>query len=170
MKCYISYDIYTITLISIIHIYPYIERLTLLDQVDTLKNSQKVAETRISFLVNRTQNDEDARSLYNDERKKLEAQIMKLTNLNDEYSHRIQEHIEIQRNHQISLKTKSDEYNSLLLKYEDAVKDLHQRDMDESTLIAHECSSLDTSALALSSSAKPGAPDDIENVRLNEGK
>ena len=147
------------------------ERLSLLDQLDTLKNEKKVSEARLSLLVSKIQQDEDARILYINDIKKLELQINKLSILNDDYIHRIQDNNDIQRNYTTTIKNKTDEYNALLLKYEDTIKELNQRDMDDNIMIAHDCSTLDTSALILTTGtgAKAGAPDDIENVRANEG-
>lgn len=137
------------------------EKVKALEECEQLKEKVTVTESRLSFLLNKVQADEEARVVQAEDRKKLEAQVLTLTSRNEELQHKLSEMGETNRVITQAMRLKQEELNDTSMKYEALLREQEIRDANEDR---GESQYNDTGG------AKPGAPDDIDNVRLNEGR
>jgi hypothetical protein len=129
-------------------------------------------ESRLSFLLNKVQMDEETRLLQVEDRKKLESNLQQMNEKCNELAMKLQDMGESNRVMAQAMRIKQDEYNALSIKHDRLAKDfqVYQEDfhrdqeMNESSLIENPDQQPQTSS-QLSSAA-----DDIDNVRLNEGR
>ena len=136
-------------------------RVKAVEENDQLKEKMTVVESRLSFLLNKVQSDEEARVIQTEDRKKLEAQVQTLTAKCEEFHHKLSETGESNRIITQAMRLKQEELNEVTMKYELLYKETESRDMNEDRGGSGEQDM---------SGAKAGAPDDIDNVRLNEGR
>jgi len=133
------------------------------EENEQLKEKMTVTESRLSFLLNKVQSDEEARVIQAEDRKKLEAQVQTLTAKCEEFHHKLAETGESNRVITQAMRLKQEELNDISMKYEALLRECESRerneDRDDNTGASQELSG-----------ARPGAPDDIDNVRLNEGR
>lgn len=136
------------------------------EEAQQLEEKLRTMESRLSFLLNKVQADEEARLVQVEDRKKLEAQVISLTEKCDEMQHKLSEMGESNRVITQAMRLKQEELNELQVKYESLWKDMEARDAQDGIVQG----GAETGGEADMSGAKPGAPDDIDNVRLNEGR
>lgn len=134
------------------------------EEVDQLAEQAKATESRLSFLLNKVQSDEEAKVVLIEDRKKLEAQVLTLSQKAEELHHKLAETSESNRMITQAMRLKQEELNSLTLKYEALVKE------NENRFNYEEGSSGNGGGAGAMEGARPGGPDDIENVRMNEGR
>jgi myosin protein heavy chain len=132
------------------------------EEVDQLTEQAKATESRLSFLLNKVQSDEEAKVVLIEDRKKLEAQVLTLSQKAEELHHKLAETSESNRMITQAMRLKQEELNSLSLKYEALVKESENKFNYEEGPPAAGTGGVD--------GARPGGPDDIENVRMNEGR
>lgn len=135
------------------------DKVKALEECEQLQEKQTTIESRLAFLLNKVQADEDARIIQLEDRKKLEAQVLSLTEKCDELQHKLNETGESNRIITQAMRMKQEELNDLTTKYEALYRETEVRDSNEERDMDIDMSG-----------AKPGAPDDVENVRLNEGR
>ena len=140
------------------------EKVRVMEEVEQLKDKNKTLDSRLSFLLNKVQVDEEARVVQAEDRKKLENQVIQFTERCEELTHKLQETGESNRVITQAMRLKQTELNEMTKKYEALSKELDFRNANEDSSDAKASGSVDMSA------ARPGAPDDIDNVRLNEGR
>ncbi len=140
------------------------EKVRVMEEVEQLLEKNKTLDSRLSFLLNKVQVDEEARVVQAEDRRKLEAQVLQFTERCEELTHKLQETGESNRVITQAMRLKQTELNEMTKKYEALSKELDFRNANEDSSEANQGSSVDMSA------ARPGAPDDIDNVRLNEGR
>jgi hypothetical protein len=136
-------------------------RMKVSEERDQLDEKLKTMESRISFLLNKVQADEEARILQAEDRKKLESQVLTYNERNEELQRKVTELAESNRLVTHSVRVKQEELSEVKSKYEFVMKELETRDTE----------------LSIYRNDKPevllldeNSPDDIENVRLNEGR
>jgi myosin protein heavy chain len=132
------------------------------EECEQLREKITVTESRLSFLLNKVQADEEARVIQAEDRKKLEAQVLTLTSKCEELQHKLAEMGESNRIITQAMRLKQEELNDVSMKYEALVKENERRDANEDRG--------DSQQFLDMSGARIGAPDDIDNVRLNEGR
>lgn len=137
------------------------EKVRAKEDVEQMVEKVRATESRLSFLLNKVQVDEETRVVLAEDRKKLEAQVMTLSDKAEELHHKLAETSESNRMITQAMRLKQEELNTISIKYEALCKEQELRDANE------ENGPGGSRSLA---GAKPGAPDDIENVRLNEGR
>lgn len=130
-----------------------------LEEVEQLQEKVKTTESRLSFLLNKVQADEETRIIQAEDRKKLEAQVISYSEKCEELQHKLTEMGESNRVITQAMRLKQEELNQLNAKYDHLLKEMHLRDGDK-VEVSNE--NMD--------GAKPGGPDDVDNVRLNEGR
>jgi len=135
------------------------EKVRSVEECEQLLEKQRTIESRLTFLLNKVQTDDEARVVQLEDRRKLEAQLMTLTEKCEELQQKLTETGESNRIITQAMRLKQEELNELSVKYEALYKETESREANdehdgESELVG----------------AKPGGPDDIENVRLNEGR
>ncbi len=138
-----------------------LQKVKVMEERDQLDEKLKTMESRLSFLLNKVQADEENRIVQAEDRKKLEAQVISYTEKCEELQHKLTEMGESNRVITQAMRLKQEEINEVSLKYEHVVRELQARENEfikaNTDQIPHE-------------ETRPGAPDDIENVRLNEGR
>lgn len=97
-----------------------------------------------------------------EDRKKLEAQLLVYSEKNDELQHKMTEMGESNRVITQALRLKQEELNEVSAKYDLLVKETHL--LRDSTKDDGNDFNEDMNG------ARPGGPDDIDNVRMNEGR
>lgn len=137
-------------------------RVKAVEENDQLKEKMTVVESRLSFLLNKVQADEEARVIQSEDRKKLEAQVQTLTAKCEEFHHKLSETGESNRIITQAMRLKQEELNEITMKYELLYKESESRDANEDRGGGGGGEDM--------TGAKAGAPDDIDNVRLNEGR
>ena len=134
-----------------------------LEEIEQLNEKNKAMEARLSFLLNKVQSDEENRVIQAEDRKKLEAQVLTYSEKCEDIQRKL---IEIGESNRIitqALRLKQDEYHELMTKYEHIQSDLRElNDLHNNNNNTDNPDDL--------TGARPGGPDDIENVRLNEGR
>lgn len=139
------------------------EKVKAMEDVAQMIEKVRATESRLSFLLNKVQTDEETRVVLTEDRKKLEAQVMTLSDKAEELHHKLAETSESNRMITQAMRLKQEELNTITIKYEALMKEQETRD-------ANEDPSGGGGGSFNMSGAKPGGPDDIENVRLNEGR
>jgi hypothetical protein len=137
------------------------EKVKAIEECEVYIEKNKTLESRLSFLLNKVQADEEARIIQAEDRKKLEAQVLSFTEKCEELQLKLTETGESNRIITHAMRLKQTELNELQKKYDALSKELELREGNEDPAGG---ASVDMSG------ARPGAPDDIENVRLNEGR
>lgn len=132
-----------------------------LEEVEQLQEKLKTMESRLSFLLNKVQADEEARIIQAEDRKKLEAQVLSFTEKCDELQHKLAEMGESNRIITQAMRLKQEELNEISIKYESLSSEFERREALEGGGAVEEGDM---------SGARPGAADDIDHVRLNEGR
>ena len=133
-----------------------------LEEVEQLQEKLKTMESRLSFLLNKVQADEEARIIQAEDRKKLEAQVLSFTEKCDELQHKLAEMGESNRIITQAMRLKQEELNEISIKYESLSSEFERREALEGGGAVEEGGDM--------SGARPGAADDIDHVRLNEGR
>jgi myosin protein heavy chain len=139
-----------------------LQKVKVMEERDQLDEKLKTMESRLSFLLNKVQADEENRIVQAEDRKKLEAQVISYTEKCEELQHKLTEMGESNRVITQAMRLKQEEVNEITMKYEHVVRELQVKENEfnkanNSDQIPHE-------------ETKAGAPDDIDNVRLNEGR
>eukprot|EP00607_Mallomonas_marina_P000990 CAMPEP_0182425694 /NCGR_PEP_ID=MMETSP1167-20130531/12170_1 /TAXON_ID=2988 /ORGANISM="Mallomonas Sp, Strain CCMP3275" /LENGTH=874 /DNA_ID=CAMNT_0024606617 /DNA_START=90 /DNA_END=2714 /DNA_ORIENTATION=+ len=129
------------------------------EECEQLQEKQRTIESRLAFLLNKVQSDDEARVIQIEDRRKLEAQLLTLNEKCDELQQKLTETGESNRIITQAMRLKQEELNEVSMKYEALYKETEIRE-------ANEVDEVETDMIG----AKPGAPDDIDNVRLNEGR
>ena len=133
-----------------------------LEEVEQLNEKLKTMDSRLSFLLNKVQVDEEARVIQAEDRKKLEAQVLSFTERCEELQMKLTETGESNRIITQAMRLKQEELSEMGKKYEALSKELESRQANEDSVGAGTSGDM--------TGARPGAPDDIDNVRLNEGR
>lgn len=141
------------------------EKVKGMEENDQLKEKMTVIESRLSFLLNKVQADEEVRVVQSEDRKKLEAQVQSLTNKCEELHHKLSETGESNRVITQAMRLKQEELNEISMKYESLLKETETRERNDEKDDGGSGERAEDM-----SGARPGAPDDIDNVRLNEGR
>jgi myosin heavy subunit len=136
-------------------------RMKVSEERDQLDEKLKTMESRISFLLNKVQADEEARILQAEDRKKLESQVLTYNERNEELQRKVTELAESNRLVTHSLRVKQEELSEMKSKYDFVMKELESKDNE---LSIHRNDKPEVPLL------DENSPDDIENVRLNEGR
>jgi myosin protein heavy chain len=131
-----------------------------MEEVDQLTEKLKAMEARLAFLLNKVQHEEEVRVVQAEDRKKLEAQVVSYADKCEEFQRKINEAGESNRIVTQALRLKQEEFHAMEVKYNHLVKEAHERD----NLVNSQGETEDMTG------ARPGGPDDIDNVRLNEGR
>jgi myosin protein heavy chain len=137
------------------------------EERDALDEKLKTMEARLSFLLNKVQSDEETRLVQAEERKKLEQQVLSAAERQQELQQRVSELAESNRVVTQALRLKQDELNALENKHDHLLRELQQREADLQALTADTGTANNAAAATM---ADGSAPDDIDNVRLNEGR
>ena len=130
-----------------------------MEQAEQLTEKLKTMDSRLSFLLNKVQMDEETRVVQTEDRKKLEAQVISYTEKCKELQKKLLEMGESNRVITQAMRLKQEEVAELAAKY-DALK---------AEFDAHDDKEFGRDA-GDRTGARPGGPDDIDNVRLNEGR
>lgn len=130
-----------------------------MEEAAQLQEKLRTMESRLSFLLNKVQADEEARVIQMEDRKKLEAQVVSYTEKCEELQHKLTEMGESNRVITQAMRLKQEELNDCQAKYDLLLKDSQLRESTENNNDNDE-----------NNGPRPGGPDDIENVRLNEGR
>jgi hypothetical protein len=138
-------------------------RMKIMEERDQLDEKLKTMESRLSFLLNKIQTDEENRIIQLEDRKKLESQVLSYTEKCEELQRKLTELGESNRVITQAMRLKQEEINELTNKYDYVMKELESK-QQELNLITNQGQE------NLEDGAKPGGPDDIDNVRLNEGR
>jgi chromosome segregation ATPase len=135
-----------------------------LEDVEQLQEKLRTLESRLSFLLNKVQADEESRIIQAEDRKKLEAQVVSFTEKCEELNKKLIEMGESNRIITQAMRLKQEELNEMTIKYESLHADMQAREAADrpEDKLPGEGENM--------SGARPGAPDDSENVRLNEGR
>jgi len=141
------------------------EKIKMGEEVEVMKEKLKTMESRLSFLLNKVQTDEENRVMQAEDRKKLEAQVIAFTEKNEELQQKLMETGESNRVITQAMRLKQEEINEIQMKYEALSKESDKREamgegMDDPS----------AESTTILEGARPGGPDDIDNVRLNEGR
>ena len=143
------------------------EKLRMQEEVEVMKEKLKTMESRLSFLLNKVQTDEEARVIALEDRKKLEAQVISFTEKNEELQQKLMETGESNRIITQAMRLKQEELNELQMKYDALSQEADIREANGETMDGGNASQDGSDGLL---GATPGGPDDIDNVRLNEGR
>jgi chromosome segregation ATPase len=143
------------------------DKVQAVEEAEKLRETLKTNEARLSYLLNKVAADEEARMVQLDDRKKLEAQVLSFNEKCEELQHKLTEMGESNRVITQAMRLKQEELNALNVKYDALVKEMETRDLQESMA---EAGGSNTETSTDHAGAKTGAPDDIDNVRLNEGR
>ncbi len=138
-------------------------RMKVTEERDQLEEKLKTMESRLSFLLNKIQTDEENRVIQLEDRKKLEAQVLSYTEKCDELQRKLTELGESNRVITQAIRLKQEELNEVSSKYEFVMKELEERDRnrkDENNVGDEFDDSMNG----------PAHSDDIQNVRLNQGR
>jgi len=135
-----------------------------LEDVDQLSDKVRTLESRLSFLLNKVQADEEARVIQAEDRKKLEAQVISYTEKTEDLQRKLMEMGESNRIITQAMRLKQEELNEVNIKYETLSREFHAREALEAG------PSTDPQTGESMEGARKGASDDIDNVRLNEGR
>lgn len=144
-----------------------VQRVKITEERDQLDEKVKTMESRLSFLLNKIQADEEVRVVQTEDRKKLEAQILSYTEKCDELTKKLTEAGESNRVITQALRLKQEEITELTNKYESVVRELQTK---EKELNSYTMTGNNNNVNSEGIEDNSGAPDDIENVRLNEGR
>ncbi len=139
-----------------------------LEEVEQLKEKLKTLESRLSFLLNKVQADEEARVIQAEDRKKLEAQVISFTEKTEELNHKLIEMGESNRIITQAMRLKQEELNEMTTKYETLHSELMAKEAEDNP--QDQAQQTTNAAGEDMSGAKPGAPDDVSNVRQNGGR
>lgn len=94
------------------------EKVKLGEENEQFKEKNKLLETRLSFLLNKVQLDEEARVIQAEDRKKLEAQVISLAEKSDELSHKLSEMSESNKVITQAMRLKQEELNETNARFE----------------------------------------------------
>ena len=144
------------------------EKLRMQEEVEVMKEKLKTMESRLSFLLNKVQTDEESRVIALEDRKKLEAQVISFTEKNEELQQKLMETGESNRIITQAMRLKQEELNELQMKYDALSQEADLRESNGETMDGGGHTSNDGNESL--QGATPGGPDDIDNVRLNEGR
>jgi hypothetical protein len=131
-----------------------------MEEAEQLAEKLKSMEARLAFLLSKVQADDENRVIQAEDRKKLEAQVVSYSEKCEEFQHKLTELGESNRIVTQALRLKQEEFNDVNVKYTHLVKEAQARDRAE-------LADADKDDMT---GARPGGPDDIDNVRLNEGR
>ena len=134
-------------------------KVAAMEQAEQLTEKLKTMDSRLSFLLNKVQMDEETRVVQTEDRKKLEAQVISYTEKCKELQKKLLEMGESNRVITQAMRLKQEEVAELAAKY-DALK---------TEFDAHDDKEFGGDG-GDKTGARPGGPDDIDNVRLNEGR
>eukprot|EP00604_Paraphysomonas_vestita_P003553 CAMPEP_0174822932 /NCGR_PEP_ID=MMETSP1107-20130205/19924_1 /TAXON_ID=36770 /ORGANISM="Paraphysomonas vestita, Strain GFlagA" /LENGTH=743 /DNA_ID=CAMNT_0016043479 /DNA_START=993 /DNA_END=3224 /DNA_ORIENTATION=- len=143
------------------------EKVKANEENDQLKEKITVTESRLSFLLNKVQADEETRIVQIEERKKLEAQVQTLTSKCEELHHKLAEMGESNRIITQAMRLKQEEFNEISMKYESLLKETEIREKNDDKDESKGGNNYTNEDM---SGPRPGGPDDIDNVRINEGR
>jgi len=129
-----------------------------MEEADQLSEKLRSMEARLAFLLSKVQADDESRIVQAEDRKKLEAQVLSYAEKCEELQHKLTELGESNRIITQAMRLKQEELSQMGVKYAHLLHEAQERD---SVPVG------DTEDL---SGARPGAPDDIDNVRANEGR
>jgi hypothetical protein len=138
-------------------------RMKVMEERDQLDEKLKTMESRLSFLLNKIQTEEENRIIQLEDRKKLESQVISYTEKCDELQKKLTEMGESNRVVTHALRLKQEELNDVSTKYEFVSKQLENREQELNAGKGDQ-ENFDENVNA------NGGPDDIENVRLNQGR
>lgn len=127
------------------------------EECEQLQEKLRIMESRLSFLLNKVQMDEEARVVEVEDRKKLETQVLGLSSKSEELQGKLIETGDSNRTLTQALRLKHEELHVLKQRYESMRRDLEETEESDPAADAR-------------TGARPGAPDSIENVRNNEGR
>lgn len=134
-----------------------------MEEGEQLNEKLKSVEARLSFLLNKVQADEETRVIQAEDRKKLEAQVISYSEKCEELQHKLTEMGEANRVITQAMRLKQEELNDLNDKYNELLQEANERDL---TASKKERNVVEEDMQGATS----GGPDDIDNVRLNEGR
>lgn len=141
-----------------------LQKVKVIEERDQLEEKLKTMESRLSFLLNKVQADEETRVIQAEDRKKLEAQVLNLTEKCEELQHKLTEMGESNRIITQAMRLKQEELNEMMNKYDIVVKELQLKEQDNLP------SANGNQKLTTNEKEDMNGGDDIENVRLNEGR
>lgn len=104
-----------------------------MEEVEQLLDKNKTLDSRLSFLLNKVQVDEEARVVQAEDRKKLEAQVLSFTERCEELQQKLTETGESNRIITQAMRLKQTELNEMTKKYETLSKELEFRNANEDT-------------------------------------
>ena len=129
-------------------------------EAEQLAENVKSHEAKLAFLLAKVDADDKNRVVQAEDRKKLEAQVITYSEKCDDYQRKLTEVGEANRVITQALRVNKDEMHELRVKYDHLVREAHERD-----------NQIDSNGdVEDMTGARPGGPDDIDNVRLNEGR
>lgn len=131
-----------------------------MEEADQLNERIKSMDARLAFLLSKVAADEENRVIQAEDRKKLEAQVVSYSEKCEEFQRKLTEIGESNRIVTQALRTSKDDYHELKIKYDHLAKEAFERE----NVVNAEGEAEDMTG------ARPGGPDDIDNVRLNEGR
>ena len=134
-------------------------KVAALEEAEQLREKLKTMDSRLSFLLNKVQMDEETRVVQTEDRKKLEAQVISYTEKCKELQKKLLEMGESNRVITQAMRLKQEEVAELSARY-DALKS--EFDANEDKEFGPDGGD--------KTGPRPGGPDDIDNVRLNEGR
>ena len=94
----------------------------LMEENEQIKEKVKLLETRLSFLLNKMQLDEDSHVVQRADRKKLEAQVISLMEKSDELTHKLIGMSESNKVITQALRLKHEEWNEINAQYQALVR------------------------------------------------
>lgn len=142
-------------------------RCRVMEERDQLEEKGRAMESRLSFLLNKVQADEEARLLQVEDRKKLEAQVLSYSEKCEELQQKVTEMGESNRIITQALRLKQEEISSLEVKYQHAMQELDSREKELAQIHGGPAQSAPSAGQDDEEGARA---DDIEQVRLNEGR
>jgi hypothetical protein len=132
------------------------------EECEQLLEAKKSSDARIGFLFNKVQADEEVRNVQTEDRKKLESQVLSYTERCEELQRKLTDMGESNRVITQAMRLKQEQLHEVSAKYDSLLKDSHlkgtkignggEEDLDE--LVG----------------PRSGGADDIDNVRLNDGR
>ena len=134
-----------------------------MEEVEQLKEKLRTLESRLSFLLNKVQADEEARVIQAEDRKKLEAQVISFTEKTEELNHKLIEMGESNRIITQAMRLKQEELNEMTTKYETLHADLMAKEAEDTSQDAATAAGANGEDMSEPSQA----PDDVTNVRQN---
>lgn len=132
-----------------------------MEEVEQLSEKLKSMEARLAFLLNKVQIDDENRIIQAEDRKKLEAQVLTYSEKCEELQHKLTELGESNRIITQAMRLKQEELGEMNAKYTQLVREANERDKIQDTV-----DDLNEDMTG----ARLGANDDIDHVRLNEGR